>query len=78
MNTQEQMLEYAKNKINANSTYTLEQWCGKMITEGVRCNDGTIARASRSGKTIVITETTQVEKLHGVEETTIEVMRISL
>ena len=78
MNAQQKMVEYAKSKMNQNSTLTPEQWCGKMITEGVRCNDETIARASREGKTIIITETTRIEKLHGIEEVTAEVMRINL
>jgi hypothetical protein len=86
MNAQEMMINYAKNKMNSTSTLTPEQWCGKMIAEGIRCNDGVIARAKREGKIIVITETTREEKplvKNGrceivTEETTIEVMRISL
>lgn len=78
MNAQQKMIEYAKSKMNQNSPLTPEQWCGKMITEGIRCNDGNVARATREGKTIIITETAEVEKLHGIEKITTEVMRISL
>lgn len=86
MNAQQQMVEYAKSKMNPNSTYTPDQWCGKMIKEGVRCNDGTIARARREGKTIVITETSISEKNEIVNgklvsteiETTEEVLKINL
>lgn len=82
MNAQQQMIEYAKSKMSASSTLTPEQWCGKMVTEGVvisrEAGDMVVANARREGKTIIITETTKAEKLHGVEETTVEVMRIDL
>jgi hypothetical protein len=82
MNAQQQMIEYAKSKMSANSTLTPEQWCGKMITEGIvisrDAGDMVVAKASRQGQAIVITETTKAEKLHGIEETTVEVMRINL
>jgi hypothetical protein len=75
---QQQMVEYAKSKMNASSPLTPEQWCGKMIIEGVRGNDGKVSRATRNGKTIIITETETIEKLHGEEKITIEVVRINL
>ena len=86
MNAQQKMIEYAKSKMNENSTLTPEQWCGKMIAEGVRCYDDVIARARREGKTIIITETTREVKplvKDGrcevvTEENTVEVMRINL
>lgn len=90
MNAQQQMLEYAKSKMNDTSPYTPEQWCGKMITEGIvieRSPAGmVIARAIREGKTITITETTKTEKNEIVDgklvsnpvENTVEVMRIEL
>lgn len=86
MSAQQKMIEYAKSKMNENSTLTAEQWCGKMIAEGIRCNDDTIARARREGKTIIITETTRTEKplvVNGrceviTEEDTTEVLRIIL
>ncbi len=84
MNAQQQMVEYAKSRMNkmGQSTLTPEQWCGKMITEGIvierMAGDMVVANAKREGKTIIITETTKVEKLNGIEETTVEVMRISL
>lgn len=81
MNAQQQMLEYAKSKMGQ-SKLTPEQWCGKMITEGIVISreggDIVSAKASREGKTIIITETTKTEKLNGWEETTVEAMRISL
>lgn len=84
MNAQQQMVEYAKSKMNkmGQSTLTPEQWCGKMITESIvierMAGDMVVANAKREGKTIIITETTKVEKLNGIEETIVEVMRISL
>ncbi len=82
MTAQEKMTEYAKSKMNASSTLTPEQWCGKMIAEGIvisrDCGDTVVANARREGKTIVITETTKAEKPHGIEETTVEVIRIDL
>ena len=82
MNAQQEMLKYANEKMSADSTLTPEQWCGKMITEGVvierMAGDMVVARATREGKTIIITETTKIEKLSGIEETTVEVMRLSL
>jgi hypothetical protein len=78
------MVEYAKSRMNemGQSTLTPEQWCGKMISEGIVISrdleDMVVANAKREGKTIIITETTKVERLNGTEETTVEVMRISL
>lgn len=90
MNAQQQMLEYAKSKMNDTSPYTPEQWCGKMITEGIvidRSPAGmVVANATREDKTITITETTKTEKNEVVDgklvstpiETTIEVLIINL
>lgn len=82
MNAQEQMIEYAKSKMMSDSKLTPAQWCGKLVTEGVVISrnggDMVSAKATREGKTIIITETTKTEKLHGFEETAIEVMRINL
>lgn len=86
MKAQQQMVEYAKSKMNEGSTYTPDQWCGKMIKEGVRCNNGNIARARREDKTIIITETSISEKNEIVNgklvsteiETTKEVLKINL
>lgn len=87
MNAQQQMVEYAKSKMNEDSTFTPEQWCGYMIAEGgIRCNDDKIATAKREGKTIIISETTHSEKHEIIDgqlvstpiETTEEVMRLGL
>lgn len=82
MNAQQQMIEYAKSKMSANSTLNLEDWYGKMVTEGIvitrEAGDMVVIKGRCEGKTIIITETTKAEKLHGIEETTVEVMRINL
>ena len=90
MNAQQQMINYAKSKMNANSTLTPEQWCGKMIQEGIvisrDLDDMVVANAKREGKTIIITETSKTSKNEIVDgkliispvETTVEVMRINL
>jgi len=86
---QEKMIEYAKQH-NNERIFTHEVFCGKMITEGVvieRTPGGmTVARAKREGKTIIVTETVQSEKLEIVNgqliskpvEVTTEVLRIEL
>lgn len=82
MNAQQKMIQYAKSKMSNSSTLTPEQWCGKMITDGIVIErmggDMVVANAKRQGKTIIITETTKIEKLNGIEEATVEVMRINL
>jgi hypothetical protein len=81
MDAKKMMLEYAA-KHNDGKTYTDEQFCGKMVTEGVRINlqnaGMTIAKASRKGQTIIITETCTVNTLAGKESTTTEALRIEL
>ena len=81
MDAKTMMLEYAA-KHNDGKTYTNEQFCGKMVVEGVRINlqdaGMTIAKASRKGQIITITETHTVNTLAGKESTTTEVMRIEI
>jgi len=81
MDAKTMMLAYAA-KHNDNKVYTDEQFCGKMVTEGVRINlqdaGMTIAKASRKGQIITITETHTINTIAGKETTTIEVMRIEL
>jgi len=81
MDAKTMMLEYAA-KHNDRKTYTDEQFCGKMVTEGVRINPQdagvTVARISRKGQTITISETRTVNTISGKESTTTEVARIDL
>lgn len=90
MNAQQKMIEYAKSRMSADSTLTPEQWCGKMISEGIvisrEVDDIVVARAKREGKTIVITETAKTQRPRQesgkltieTTETVKEVMRIDL
>jgi hypothetical protein len=81
MDAKTMMLAYAA-KHNDRKIYTDEQFCGKMITEGVRINSQdagmTVARITRKGQVITITETRTVNTLAGKESTTTEIMRIEL
>jgi hypothetical protein len=81
MDAKKMMLEYAA-KHNDGKTYTDEQFCGKMVTEGVRINSQdagtTIAKASRKGQVIVITETRTINTVAGKQTTTTDAVRIEL
>jgi hypothetical protein len=81
MDAKKMMLEYAA-KHNDGKTYTDEQFCGKMVTEGVRFNSQdagtTIAKASRKGQVIVITETRTINTVAGKQTTTTDAVRIEL
>ena len=84
MNAQEKLLEYAK-KNNSGTVYTDEQFCGKMATEGIVISrtsmTKTIARMSREGRTITVTETLVTEDTfdpNNTTEHTTEVMRMEI
>jgi len=94
MTAQEQLIKYA-NTVKANSNGLLDKWSpeeimGKAVTDGIVIartpSSRTICNATRSGKTIIVTETTKGEKMvvvngRGVFEPTsetVEVMRIEM
>ena len=84
MNAQEKLLEYAK-KNNSAATVTNEEFCGKMMLEGAVINrtpmTKTIARMSREGRTITVTETLVTKDTFDPNKTTehtTEVMRVEI
>jgi hypothetical protein len=82
MTPQERMIEYAKKNMMTDRL-TPEQWCGQMATEGIVISrtpmSRTIAKATRKGSTIIVTETTMIENVDGsITETTVDALRIEL
>jgi len=87
MNAQEKVLEYAKSK---NNTITMsdEALAGKMAATGARISQFTVAKITRIGNEIIITETTSSNKWvpdadgrigePEVTKSTVEVLRVSI
>ena len=79
MNAQEKLLEYA-DKNNSAATVTNEEFCGKMMIEGVVINRSpmtkTIARMSREGRTITVTETLVTEDTLDPNKTTEQTTKV--
>lgn len=93
MTAQEMITDYAAK--TAPKNFTVQQWAGKMMTEGAvisrTTNSRVVARISRQGKTIIVTETTitTIDKMAQMQngqmgmtgeevEVTAEIMRIEL